>query len=109
MSTTLEAAKEIVIAFIEKYPMSTSAYSSNIEQTMLKLRADVVEFTKEIYTALDQLERGSAAPQPAPVQIVQTAPAAPQPAAPNPNSAGNGPGNEPENGPGNEPENEPKT
>ncbi|GIX06912.1 MAG: hypothetical protein KatS3mg115_1315 [Candidatus Poribacteria bacterium] len=56
MATVLEATRDIVIKFIEKYPLSSSAYSANIEASVRQLREEVLDFTKAVYTLLAELE-----------------------------------------------------
>ncbi len=64
MSTPLDATRDILIAYIEKYPMSSSAYSANMEKTMRQLREDVIDFAKDIYRTFQELEEGAPPPEP---------------------------------------------
>ncbi|MDE0021633.1 MAG: hypothetical protein OXT69_09685 [Candidatus Poribacteria bacterium] len=64
MSNPLDATRDILIAYIEKYPMSTSAYSANMEKTMRQLREDVIDFAKEMYRTFQELEEGAPPPEP---------------------------------------------
>lgn len=64
MSNPLDATRDILIAYIEKYPMSSSAYSANMEKTMRQLREDVIDFAKEMYRTFQELEEGAPPPEP---------------------------------------------
>ena len=55
-ASVLEVTRDILIAYIEKYPLGSSAYSANIEAAMERLRADVIAFAKELYHELNRLE-----------------------------------------------------
>lgn len=64
MSNPLDATRDILIAYIEKYPMSSSAYSANMEKTMRQLREDVIDFAKDMYRTFQELEDGALPPEP---------------------------------------------
>ena len=64
MSNPLDATRDILIAYIEKYPMSSSAYSANMEKTMRQLREDVIDFAKDMYRTFQELEEGALPPEP---------------------------------------------
>ncbi len=61
-SSTLEIARDIVLAYIEKYPTGTSGYSANIESAMQRMRADILGFLREVHTELHALEAGGPLP-----------------------------------------------
>ncbi|MDA1192486.1 MAG: hypothetical protein O3A46_12485 [Candidatus Poribacteria bacterium] len=61
-ATVLEVTRDLVLAYIEKYPTGTSAYSANVEATMAKMRADIVSFMKQIYDEIQTLEEGALPP-----------------------------------------------
>jgi|SaaInl4_135m_RNA_FD_contig_31_1887185_length_913_multi_5_in_0_out_0_1 hypothetical protein len=63
MSTsTLEIARDIVLAYIEKYPTGTSGYSANAESAMQRMRSDILGFLREVHTELNALEAGGPLP-----------------------------------------------
>ncbi|MEO2002761.1 MAG: hypothetical protein ABGY41_01520 [Candidatus Poribacteria bacterium] len=57
-ASTLEIARDIVLAYIEKYPTGSSAYSANIDATMGRMRSDIVGFLRELHTELTALQSG---------------------------------------------------
>ena len=59
-SSTLEIARDLVLAYIEKYPTGTSGYSANMEAAMERMRADILSFLREVHTELQALDAGSA-------------------------------------------------
>ena len=60
-ASTLEIARDIVLAYIEKYPTGSSAYSANIDATMQRMRSDIVAFLRELHGELTALESGAPA------------------------------------------------
>ncbi|MBT3268718.1 hypothetical protein HN371_16305 [Candidatus Poribacteria bacterium] len=58
-SSTLEIARDIVLAYIEKYPTGSSAYSANIDATMQRMRSDILGFLRELHSELTALESGT--------------------------------------------------
>jgi hypothetical protein len=60
-ASTLEIARDIVLAYIEKYPTGSSAYSANIDATMQRMRSDIVGFLRELHGELTALESGAPA------------------------------------------------
>jgi hypothetical protein len=65
-SSVLEITRDIVLAYIEKFPTSQSAYSANIEAAMARLRQEILTFTKEVYHELTRLEEEAMPPLPPP-------------------------------------------
>ncbi len=61
-ASTLEIARDIVLAYIEKYPTGTSGYSANIESSMQRMRADILGFLREVHSELSALEAGDPFP-----------------------------------------------
>jgi hypothetical protein len=57
-ASTLEIARDIVLAYIDKYPTGSSAYSANIDATMGRMRSDILGFLRELHTELSALESG---------------------------------------------------
>jgi hypothetical protein len=58
-SSTLEIARDLVLAYIEKYPTGTSGYSANMEAAMERMRADILSFLREVHTELQALDAES--------------------------------------------------
>ncbi|MBM3213868.1 hypothetical protein FJZ36_03010 [Candidatus Poribacteria bacterium] len=63
-SPILEATRDIVVAYIGKYPTGQSAYSANIEAAMNRMRQDILAFTRDVYATLERLESGAEPPPP---------------------------------------------
>lgn len=57
-STVLEVTRDLVLAYIEKYPMTQTAYSANAEAVAHRLRQEILSFAREVYAELYRLESG---------------------------------------------------
>lgn len=70
-SSVLEVTRDLVLAYIEKFPMSQSAYSANAEAAAHRLRSEILSFTREVYAELSRLEGGEPLP-PLPPLVSET-------------------------------------
>lgn len=61
-STVLEVTRDLVLAYIEKYPMTQTAYSANAEAAAHRLRQEILSFAREVYAELSRLESGEPLP-----------------------------------------------
>ena len=61
-SSVLEVTRDLVLAYIQKFPMSQSAYSANAEAAAHRLREEILSFAREVYVELTRLESGEPLP-----------------------------------------------
>jgi hypothetical protein len=61
-SSVLEVTRDLVLAYIQKFPVSQSAYSANAEAAARRLREEILSFTREVYGELSRLESGAELP-----------------------------------------------
>jgi hypothetical protein len=61
-SSVLEVTRDLVLAYIQKFPISQSAYSANAEAAAHRLREEILSFTREVYAELSRLENGESPP-----------------------------------------------